>query len=187
MMVRSLIVQMKQKHLITAKQAIYLYGPDLPRARLFYLLPKIHKAPENWTIPFLVPPGHPIVSDCGSESYRLAEFIDYFINPLSHTHPSYVKDTYTFVNKLKHLTVPENTFIFSIDKSEMEFNHFIHILNSHHRIKLKHTLHLHQQVPFLDTIVFFTDARDGYKTLANQVYFKDTDRHSLIFNSSYHP
>ena len=37
------------------------------------------------------------------------------------------------------------------DKSDMEFHHFIHILNSHHpRIKLKQTLHL-QQVPFLDT------------------------------------
>ena len=40
---------------------------------------------------------------------------NYYINPLSHLHPSYVKDTYTFVNKLKHLIVPENTFIFSID------------------------------------------------------------------------
>ena len=54
------------------------------------------------------------------------------------------------------------------EKSETEFHHLIHILNSHHpRIKLKHTLHL-QQVPFLDTIVFFTEARDGYKTLARR-------------------
>ena len=73
------------------------------------------------------------------------------------------------------------------DKSETEFNHFMHILNSHHpRIKLKHTLHL-QQVPFLDTIVFFTETKDGHKTLATKVYFKDTDRHSLLFNTSYHP
>jgi hypothetical protein len=114
-MVRTLIDQMKKERLITAKQANYLYGPDLPLARLFYLLPKIHKAAESWTIPYLVPPGRPIVSDCGSESYRLAEFIDYYINPLSNSQPIYVKDTYTFVNKLKHLTVPENAFIFSID------------------------------------------------------------------------
>ena len=68
-----------------------------------------------------------------------------------------------------------------------EFHHFMHILNSHHpRIKLKHTLHL-QQVPFLDTIVFFTEAKDGHKTLATKVYFKDTDRHSLLFNTRYHP
>ena len=60
------------------------------------------------------------MSDCGSESYRLAEFIDYYINPLSHSHPSYVKDMYTFVNK--HLTVPENTFIFSIDVDSLYTN-----------------------------------------------------------------
>ena len=73
------------------------------------------------------------------------------------------------------------------DKSETEFNHFRRILNSHHpRINLKHTLHL-QQVPFLDTIVFFTETKDGHKTLATKVYFKDTDRLSLLFNTSYHP
>ena len=73
------------------------------------------------------------------------------------------------------------------DKSEREFHYFLNILNSHHpRIKLKHTLHL-QQVPFLDTVVFFSEAKEGYKTLATKVYFKDTDRHSLLFNSSYHP
>ena len=58
------------------------------------------------------------------------------------------------------------------DKSETEFNHFMHNLNSHHpRIKLKHTLHL-RQVPFLDTIVFFTETKDGHKTLATKVYLK---------------
>uniref|UniRef100_A0A8C5FAU4 Uncharacterized protein n=1 Tax=Gadus morhua TaxID=8049 RepID=A0A8C5FAU4_GADMO len=63
-MVRVLIDEMKKARLITARQANYLYGPDLPRARPFYLLPKIHKAAESWTVPHLVPPGRPIVSDC---------------------------------------------------------------------------------------------------------------------------
>ena len=114
-MVRTLIDEMKKNKLITTKQAHYPYGPDLPRARLFYLLPKIHKPPAQWTVPFVVPPGRPIVSDCSSETYNLAEFIDHYINPLSHTHPSYIKDTFTFVEKLKNLTVPENSFLFSID------------------------------------------------------------------------
>jgi hypothetical protein len=37
------------------------------------------------------------------------------------------------------------------------------------------------------TLVFFTDTKDGHKTLATKVYFKDTDRHSLLFNTSYQP
>ena len=38
----------------------------------------------------------------------------------------------------------------------------------------------------MDTIVFFTEVKDVYKTLGTKVYFKDTDRHSLLFSSSYH-
>lgn len=43
----------------------YLSEPDSPRPRQFYLLPKIHKAPETWTVPLRVPCGRLIVSDCG--------------------------------------------------------------------------------------------------------------------------
>ena len=113
---------MKTKRLITRKQALYLLGPDIPHPRLFYLLPKIHKPSASWSVPFLVPPGRPIVSDCGSESYQLAEFIDHYINPLSHNHPSYIKDTFTFVKKLKPLSVPSHTFIFSIDVDSLYTN-----------------------------------------------------------------
>uniref|UniRef100_W5NNB4 Uncharacterized protein n=1 Tax=Lepisosteus oculatus TaxID=7918 RepID=W5NNB4_LEPOC len=60
------------KHL-TKKQAFYLRGEESPRPRIFYLLPKIHKAPETWPLPYEIPPGRPIVSDCNSESYRIAE------------------------------------------------------------------------------------------------------------------
>ncbi|KAF3841474.1 hypothetical protein F7725_007336, partial [Dissostichus mawsoni] len=37
----------------------YLFGPDNARTRLFYLLPKIHKDPSTWTIPYEVPPVDP--------------------------------------------------------------------------------------------------------------------------------
>lgn len=47
-------------------------GPDPCRPRYSYLLPKIHKALETWTIPFEVPPGQPIVSDCNSCSYNIS-------------------------------------------------------------------------------------------------------------------
>ena len=109
------------KH-ITTKQKQYLDGPDEPRPRLFYLLPKIHKPPGTWTVPSVVPVGRPIVSDCNSESYRITEYIDYFINPLSKLHPSYLQDTYQFVNKIKNLQVPGHTFLFSIDIDSLYTN-----------------------------------------------------------------
>lgn len=93
----------------------YPQGDLRPRERRFYTLPKIHKNPATWTVPFEIPKGRPIVSDCSSETYRTAEFLDYFLNPLSVRHPAYVKDTYHFVDIVKDLVLPSHFFLFSMD------------------------------------------------------------------------
>lgn len=62
------------------------------------------------------------VSDCGSESYRIAEFIDYYINLLLQKHPSYMQDMYTFVHSLKTLIVPANSFFFTIGVDSLYTN-----------------------------------------------------------------
>lgn len=111
-----------QKKLINAKQRNYLMGDTEPRARRFYLLPKIHKDPSKWHKPFEIPPGRPIVSDCNSETYRSAEYIDYFLNPLAKLHKSYIKDTYDFIEKIKNLVLPENSILFTIDVDSLYTN-----------------------------------------------------------------
>lgn len=59
---------------INHKQKEYLLGSSTSSFRQFFLLPKIHKDPETWSIPEEIPPGRPIVSDCDSESYNTAEY-----------------------------------------------------------------------------------------------------------------
>ena len=103
LLVRNITEALYRQKFINYKQKQYLDGPDEPRPRLFYLLPKIHKPPGTWTVPSVVPVGRPIVSDCGSETYAITEYIDKFINPLAKLHPSYIQDTYFFVNKIKNL------------------------------------------------------------------------------------
>jgi len=120
--IREMVRELCETNFITKRQMFYLMGPDVPRPRQFYLLPKIHKAPDKWTVPSRVPCGRPIVSDCGSESYRVAEYIDFHINPLSQRHNSYIKDTYDFVNKIKGLIVPRGSFLFSIDINSLYTN-----------------------------------------------------------------
>lgn len=111
----SIFQSLKQKGLINHKQMLYLIGPNPPRARQFYLLPKIHKSPSTWTVPHEIPPGHPIVSDCGSESYNAAQYIDHFLNPLSQLHDSYLRDTYDFIGKIKNHKFSADSFLFTID------------------------------------------------------------------------
>lgn len=113
--IRKIVNNLYEQKMITAKQRYYLYGDDPPRSRRFYLLPKIHKNPDTWTVPNIIPPGRPIVSDCGSESYKIAEFIDHFLNPISQKHTSYIKDTYDFVTKIKEIRLPSAAVLFTID------------------------------------------------------------------------
>ena len=47
-MQRNDVYDLHKRKYITHRQKIYLDGPDTPRERLFYLLPKINKAPESW-------------------------------------------------------------------------------------------------------------------------------------------
>ncbi|KAF7693726.1 hypothetical protein HF521_007479, partial [Silurus meridionalis] len=91
-LVKEIVQILYTKKHINAKQKSYLLGDTEPRSRRFYMLPKIHKDPAKWSKPNEIPPGRPIVSDCGSETYYTAEFLDFYLNPLSTSHPSYLKD-----------------------------------------------------------------------------------------------
>ena len=106
---------------ITKKQFNYLTGPARFRPRIFYLLPKIHKAIEKWPHPKM-PPGRPIVSDIDSESYRVSELIEHYINPLSDKHPSYIKNSYEFVNTIRNKEINKNCFIVTADINSLYTN-----------------------------------------------------------------
>ena len=92
------------------------------KARQIYFLPKIHKDPITWPVPHQIPAGRPIVSDCGSETDHLSEYLDSFLNPLSSLHPSYIKDTYDFLAKARDLIVNPTDFLFSLDVDSLYTN-----------------------------------------------------------------
>lgn len=119
---RDILSTMLEKKLIQPEQACYLMPSNDARSRRFYLLPKIHKDMSKWTIKNKMPPGRPIVSDCSSESYRIAEYLDYHLQPIACKHPSYVKDTYDFLDKLKHIKVPDNAYLITLDIESLYTN-----------------------------------------------------------------
>ena len=86
-----------------------------PAQRRMYLLPKIHKDRKVWPREGKVPPGRPIIADCGSESYASAEYIGHFLPPLAKQHKSYLKDTNDFITKIAGITAKEGAFIAKID------------------------------------------------------------------------
>ena len=68
------------------------------------------------------PPGRPIISDCGSESYRVGEYIDSFLAPLAVCHRSYVKNTSDFLNKVTQIVSPGDAMLFTMDVESLFTN-----------------------------------------------------------------
>lgn len=120
--IHEIIDKLYKDKFINNKQRKYLKGEDEPRARKFYTLPKIHKDPTKWSWPYETPAGRPIVSDCSSETYQTAQFIEYYLNPLSIKHPSYVKDTYHFIQIVKQIKIPLNCMFFTFDIESLYTN-----------------------------------------------------------------
>ena len=59
----------------------------------FYLLPKIHKGLSNV-------PGHPFISNCGTPTEKVSEFLDHHLQPLMKQGNSHIKDPGDFLDKL---------------------------------------------------------------------------------------
>ena len=103
--INSILDEINSLGYITDRQWEFLTGPTEPRNRLFYMLPKIHKEKTKWTVPDQIPPGRSIVSDVNSESYRVSKYIDSFLSKVANKHPSYIKNTYEFVHKIRNMEV----------------------------------------------------------------------------------
>ena len=120
--ISSVLNRIKRMGYISGKQLLYLDPPETPRNTQLYLLPKIHKTRDKWPQNDKMPPGRPIVLDCGSESYRVAEYIDEFLGPLAKSHNSYDKDTTDFIEKVTKLTIAESAMLFSMDFESLYTN-----------------------------------------------------------------
>ena len=119
--INDILESMQLNESINKKQLLFLRAKETDRARTFYLLPKIHKPREKWPQPDM-PEGRPIVSDTGSESYRVSQYIDSFIRPISMRHSSFIKDTYDFISKIRGQQIPKNALLVTGDVSSLYTN-----------------------------------------------------------------
>ncbi len=120
--INDILSQMVKDHSIDQQQYDYLCSKETDRQRRFYMLPKIHKPIEKWTIPNSLPECRPIISNSGSESIRVAQYIDHHLRPISIKNPTYIKDTYDFVNKVRGSHIPANAFLVTADVSSLYTN-----------------------------------------------------------------
>ena len=104
--VKEALQPLLDKGFISSKNVEYLV---VPRQRLdrFNLLPKIHIRPENV-------PSRPVISNCGTATERVSEFLDFHIQPLVEGVASVIKDGTHFLQRLKDLDHIPSTAILCI-------------------------------------------------------------------------
>ena len=102
------LISLKNKGVITQENYKYLKGKDKKLGR-FYLLPKIHKR-------LVDVPGRPVISNCGTPTEGISEFVDFYLQPVVGTLPRVIKDTTDFLGRLRDFgDIPENAIICTMD------------------------------------------------------------------------
>ena len=74
-----------------------------------YLLPKIRNR-------LFDVPGRPVISNCGTPTENVSEFLDHHLKPVMQEGQSYIKDTGDFLDKIKNINaIPENAILVTAD------------------------------------------------------------------------
>ncbi|XP_064479666.1 uncharacterized protein LOC135392983 [Ornithodoros turicata] len=93
-----------------------LYEYLLPRDPVpgrFYMLPKIHKPGNPW---------RPIVSCNGTATENISSFVDYLLKDIPPKLPSYIKDTYHFLEILSQCQPAPSSLLVTLDVSSLYTN-----------------------------------------------------------------
>jgi hypothetical protein len=83
------------------------------RLPIFYGLPKVHKTPMSL---------RPVVSSSNSLLPVFSTWLDYRMKELVHLVDSFLKDSTTFIQEIKKLSLPNNALLFTADAKSMYTN-----------------------------------------------------------------
>ena len=88
--------------------------PRNSRTAEFYLLPKIHKEGN---------PGRPVISSSGCHTEKISAFVDEHLKPIAQGLPSYIKDSFDFVRKIRSINkIPQNSYLVTLDVKSLYTN-----------------------------------------------------------------
>lgn len=121
MKINGIISQMRLNGYISHKQLLYFTNNRDIKDRKFYILPKIHKPRASWPEPYM-PSGRPIVSCCGTELHAVGKLVDYYLQPFCVKQPSYTRDTYHFIDKIRNQVVDSSYYLVTGDITSLYTN-----------------------------------------------------------------
>ena len=101
---------LKNKGCITEKELTYFtYFKKATNLGKLYLLPKIHKR-------LFEVPGRPVISDCGTDTEKVSEFLDSELKSVMQEGWSCIKDSSDFIKKFKNIDhIPQDALMITAD------------------------------------------------------------------------
>lgn len=100
----------KYRRTISLKLYKHLMPPNQYSFRKFYTLPKIHKEKNKW-FNSNTPNGRPIVSDIGSMTYNISQYIEFKLNSLIKHLPYVIRDSKDFIEKIQNINVTNKLLV----------------------------------------------------------------------------
>ena len=149
---------LKNKGSISGDNRKYLSSRDGKLGRLF-LLPKIHKR-------LIDVPGRPVISNCGTPTGKLSEFVDFHLQPIIKILPFIIKNTTDFLCKLERLDdIPDNAIICSMDVGGL----YLHIPHGEGLNSMKEIIEEFVSKSELNNMCI---GAGGFSRLENKRYFR---------------
>ena len=91
--------------------------PSAKSVGKFYMNFKVHKPHD------IIPPERPIVSGCDSITSNIGKYVDFHLNDISTTHPSYIQDTPHFIRIIEDINkkgkLPDDALIATWDVTSL--------------------------------------------------------------------
>ena len=107
--------------------------PKQFNARLgrLYFLPKIHKIDidvfheikrNGCCKSSISPPGRPIISQIGTPTEKISQYVDYFLTPIVHTLSTFIRDSSDFITKIESFKPNNDCLLVSYDVTSLYTN-----------------------------------------------------------------
>jgi hypothetical protein len=114
-------------------KATYRFLMDItyPRLGRLYLLPKLHKLDQTMFDLIkeqghcnqeIICPARPIISQCGSVTERISQYVDHFLIPIVKTQSTYIRDSSDFIVKIEKLRPHAECIMVSYDVTSLYTN-----------------------------------------------------------------
>lgn len=113
------LTNLRERKFISRKEYLFLLPARDFKDRSFFLLPKLHK--KVWPLNGM-PPGRPVVSDCGSLTRNICNFIDFFLKPICEVQSSFLQDSGHLIAIAKTLSVSDRDILFTMDVESLYTN-----------------------------------------------------------------